>query len=172
MYITLMNKMINAGERLIVNNCSFGYLSNRIVFYLLNLHIKSRVTYFVRVCLSSDWCDWYTNLNRPVFHSMPIPTKQTRPYPSRAKITRRKWPKQYSNTESRNYRPWETKESLTLYWNLWRCGHQHGSERSRLQNGSTKRAMRFVKGRNWANWIPAFARKWRNSRLDRSIRTK
>jgi len=42
-------KMINAGERLIVNNCSFGYLSNRIVFYLLNLHIKSRHTYFVRV---------------------------------------------------------------------------------------------------------------------------
>jgi hypothetical protein len=41
--------MINAGERLIVNNRSFGYLSNRIVFYLLNLHIKSRRTYFVRV---------------------------------------------------------------------------------------------------------------------------
>ncbi|KAJ5902474.1 hypothetical protein N7495_003002 [Penicillium taxi] len=41
-------KMINAGERLIVNNRSFGYLSNRIVFYLLNLHIKSRRTYFVR----------------------------------------------------------------------------------------------------------------------------
>jgi len=40
--------MINAGERLIVNNCSFGYLSHRIVFYLLNLHIKSRHTYFVR----------------------------------------------------------------------------------------------------------------------------
>lgn len=41
--------MINAGERLVVNNCSFGYLSHRIVFYLLNLHIKSRHTYFVRV---------------------------------------------------------------------------------------------------------------------------
>jgi broad specificity phosphatase PhoE len=32
-----------------VNNCTFGYLSHRIVFYLLNLHIKSRHTYFVRV---------------------------------------------------------------------------------------------------------------------------
>lgn len=42
-------QMINAGERLIVNNVSFGYLSNRIVFYLLNLHIKSRRTYFARV---------------------------------------------------------------------------------------------------------------------------
>lgn len=42
-------QMINAGERLIVNNRSFGYLSNRIVFYLLNLHIKSRHTYFARV---------------------------------------------------------------------------------------------------------------------------
>lgn len=45
-----MTQMINAGERLIVNNCSFGYLSHRIVFYLLNLHIKSRHTYFARVC--------------------------------------------------------------------------------------------------------------------------
>jgi hypothetical protein len=41
--------MINAGERLIVNNRSFGYLSHRIVFYLLNLHIKDRHTYFARV---------------------------------------------------------------------------------------------------------------------------
>lgn len=44
---------MNAGERLIVNNRSFGYLSNRIVFYLLNLHIKSRRTYFARVGDSS-----------------------------------------------------------------------------------------------------------------------
>lgn len=48
-----LTQMINAGERLIVNNRSFGYLSNRIVFYLLNLHIKSRRTYFVRVSCSS-----------------------------------------------------------------------------------------------------------------------
>lgn len=41
-------KMINAGERITVNNCSFGYISRRIVFYLLNLHIKSRHIYFVR----------------------------------------------------------------------------------------------------------------------------
>ncbi|KAG8630865.1 hypothetical protein KVT40_000005 [Elsinoe batatas] len=41
-------KMINAGERVIVNNCAFNYLSQRIVFYLLNLHIKSRRTYFAR----------------------------------------------------------------------------------------------------------------------------
>lgn len=41
-------KMINAGERVMVNNCAFGYLSQRIVFYLLNLHIKSRQTYFAR----------------------------------------------------------------------------------------------------------------------------
>ncbi|KGO37563.1 Bifunctional 6-phosphofructo-2-kinase/fructose-2, 6-bisphosphate 2-phosphatase [Penicillium expansum] len=47
-------KMINAGERLIVNNRSFGYLSNRIVFYLLNLHIKSRRTYFARAGVSLD----------------------------------------------------------------------------------------------------------------------
>ncbi|KAJ5663719.1 hypothetical protein N7507_004450 [Penicillium longicatenatum] len=47
-------KMINAGERLIVNNRSFGYLSNRIVFYLLNLHIKSRRTYFARAGVSLE----------------------------------------------------------------------------------------------------------------------
>lgn len=41
-------KMINAGERVVVNKCAFGYLSQRIVFYLLNLHIKSRHTYFAR----------------------------------------------------------------------------------------------------------------------------
>lgn len=45
----LILQMINAGERLIINNRSFGYLSHRIVFYLLNLHIKSRHTYFARV---------------------------------------------------------------------------------------------------------------------------
>lgn len=47
-------KMINAGERITVNNCSFGYLSHRIVFYLLNLHIKSRHTYFARAGTSTE----------------------------------------------------------------------------------------------------------------------
>ncbi|KAK4969231.1 hypothetical protein LTR66_011741 [Elasticomyces elasticus] len=47
-------KMINAGERLVVNNCAFGYLSQRIVFYLLNLHTKSRQTYFARAGTTSD----------------------------------------------------------------------------------------------------------------------
>jgi len=47
-------KMINAGERVIVNNCAFNYLSQRIVFYLLNLHIKSRVTYFCRAGTTKD----------------------------------------------------------------------------------------------------------------------
>ncbi|KAI9850118.1 MAG: hypothetical protein M1838_006052 [Thelocarpon superellum] len=47
-------KMINAGERVMVNNCSFGYLSHRIVFYLLNLHIKSRQTYFARAGVASE----------------------------------------------------------------------------------------------------------------------
>ncbi|GAB7328478.1 hypothetical protein MBLNU13_g00447t1 [Cladosporium sp. NU13] len=47
-------KMINAGERMIVNNCAFGYLSQRIVFYLLNLHIKSRQTFFCRAGTTSE----------------------------------------------------------------------------------------------------------------------
>ncbi|KAI4133326.1 MAG: hypothetical protein LQ347_002218 [Umbilicaria vellea] len=47
-------KMINAGERVTVNNCTFGYISHRIVFYLLNLHIKSRHTYFARAGTSRE----------------------------------------------------------------------------------------------------------------------
>ena len=47
-------KMINAGERVVANNCAFNYLSQRIVFYLLNLHIKSRQTYFCRAGTTND----------------------------------------------------------------------------------------------------------------------
>ncbi|KAL8943955.1 MAG: hypothetical protein Q9216_000768 [Gyalolechia sp. 2 TL-2023] len=47
-------KMFNAGERITINNCSFGYLSYRIVFYLLNLHIKSRHTYFARAGTTTE----------------------------------------------------------------------------------------------------------------------
>jgi len=46
--------MINAGQRYHVNNCRFGYLPNRIVFYLMNLHIKSRKTYFARAGSSDE----------------------------------------------------------------------------------------------------------------------
>lgn len=41
-------RMINAGQKISYNNVSFGYLSHRIVFYLTNLQIKTRATYFVR----------------------------------------------------------------------------------------------------------------------------
>lgn len=47
-------KMINAGQQLQYNNVSFGYLSYRIVFYLMNVHIKNRHTYFVRAGTSSQ----------------------------------------------------------------------------------------------------------------------
>ncbi|KHJ30741.1 putative 6-phosphofructo-2-kinase fructose-bisphosphatase [Erysiphe necator] len=47
-------KMINAGESIQYNNVSFGYLSLRIVFYLMNLHIKTRAIYFAREGSSSD----------------------------------------------------------------------------------------------------------------------
>ena len=46
-------KMINAGEAIKYNNVSFGYISYRIVFYLMNLHIKARQTFFVRAGTSS-----------------------------------------------------------------------------------------------------------------------
>ncbi|CAI2161365.1 15837_t:CDS:10, partial [Funneliformis geosporum] len=40
-------KMINVGERIIVNNVK-GYLQSRIVYYLMNLHISPRIIYFAR----------------------------------------------------------------------------------------------------------------------------
>ena len=47
-------KMINAGQKFFYNNVSFNYLSHRIVFYLTNLHIKSRRTFFVRAGTTAE----------------------------------------------------------------------------------------------------------------------
>lgn len=47
-------KMINAGEKFFYNNVSFNYVSHRIVFYLTNLHIKARATYFVRAGVTTE----------------------------------------------------------------------------------------------------------------------
>ena len=47
-------KMINAGRKFFYNNVSFNYVSHRIVFYLTNLHIKSRTTYFVRAGTTTE----------------------------------------------------------------------------------------------------------------------
>lgn len=47
-------KMINAGQSFFYNNLSFNYLSHRIVFYLTNLHIKSRTTFFVRAGTATE----------------------------------------------------------------------------------------------------------------------
>ncbi len=47
-------KTINAGGSIQYNNVSFGYLSHRIVFYLMNLHIKTRQTFFGRAGTSSQ----------------------------------------------------------------------------------------------------------------------
>ncbi|KAH8597994.1 6-phosphofructo-2-kinase-domain-containing protein [Bisporella sp. PMI_857] len=47
-------KMVNAGESLKYNNVSFGYLSFRIVFYLMNVHTKARQTFFARAGTSSQ----------------------------------------------------------------------------------------------------------------------
>lgn len=41
-------KMVNAGQKFMYNNRNTTYLSHRIIFYLTNLHIKNRTTYFVR----------------------------------------------------------------------------------------------------------------------------
>ncbi|KAI6782450.1 putative 6-phosphofructo-2-kinase/fructose-2 [Emericellopsis cladophorae] len=47
-------KMINAGSKFFYNNVSFNYLSHRIVFYLTNLHIKSRTTFFARAGTTTE----------------------------------------------------------------------------------------------------------------------
>lgn len=47
-------KMINAGQSIQLNNVSFGYISHRIVFYLMNLHIKTRQVFFARAGTSSQ----------------------------------------------------------------------------------------------------------------------
>jgi len=47
-------KMINAGRAFFYNNVSFNYLSHRIVFYLTNLHIKFRTTFFVRAGTATE----------------------------------------------------------------------------------------------------------------------
>jgi 6-phosphofructo-2-kinase / fructose-2,6-biphosphatase 4 len=47
-------KMINAGQSFFYNNVNFNYLSLRIVFYLTNLHIKHRTTFFVRAGPTND----------------------------------------------------------------------------------------------------------------------
>lgn len=41
-------KSINFGERFVLNNSHFGYLINRIVFFLMNSRIKSGSVYFAR----------------------------------------------------------------------------------------------------------------------------
>jgi 6-phosphofructo-2-kinase/fructose-2,6-biphosphatase 4 len=46
-------KFINFGERVITNNSQYGYLMNRIVFFLMNSRIKTGCVYFAR-CGKSD----------------------------------------------------------------------------------------------------------------------
>ncbi|CDR42298.1 CYFA0S09e00452g1_1 [Cyberlindnera fabianii] len=46
-------KFINFGERLVTNNSQYGYLINRIVFFLMNSRVKTGCVYFAR-CGKSD----------------------------------------------------------------------------------------------------------------------
>ena len=41
-------KIINVGQRIVVNNIQ-GYLQSRVVFFLMNIHNRSRTIYFARV---------------------------------------------------------------------------------------------------------------------------
>lgn len=48
-------KLINVSERFVLNRAPLGYLQNRIVFFLMNTHIKSGCVYFARAgCSATD----------------------------------------------------------------------------------------------------------------------
>lgn len=47
-------KLINASERFELNRAPLGYLQNRIVFFLMNTHIKSGCVYFARAGCSNN----------------------------------------------------------------------------------------------------------------------
>ncbi|KAK9469496.1 6-phosphofructo-2-kinase-domain-containing protein [Lipomyces arxii] len=65
-------KLYNAGERILLNNSKVGYLPNRIVFYLMNLHIKSGCVYFARAGRSTE--------ERPRYKSDPHLSEEGRMY--------------------------------------------------------------------------------------------
>ena len=54
-------RMINAGAKFEYNNVNFGYISHRIVFYLMNLHIKHRRTFFARAGTSTSDANFKTD---------------------------------------------------------------------------------------------------------------
>ncbi|KAI9747803.1 MAG: hypothetical protein M1815_003892 [Lichina confinis] len=58
---TMEETSLNFVKRFTINNCGFGYLAHRIVFYLLNVHIKSRCTYFVRAGTSDEYDSYKTD---------------------------------------------------------------------------------------------------------------
>ncbi|CCJ31133.1 unnamed protein product [Pneumocystis jirovecii] len=43
-------KVINLCQKLIINNANIGYLPSRIIFYLMNIHVKPRAIYFASIC--------------------------------------------------------------------------------------------------------------------------
>lgn len=47
-------KLINVSERFVLNRAPLGYLQNRIVFFLMNTHLKSGCVYFARAGCSKD----------------------------------------------------------------------------------------------------------------------
>ncbi|KAG5520222.1 hypothetical protein PMAC_001300 [Pneumocystis sp. 'macacae'] len=42
--------VINLCQKLIINNANIGYLPSRIIFYLMNIHVKPRTIYFASIC--------------------------------------------------------------------------------------------------------------------------
>ncbi|QBM87457.1 6-phosphofructo-2-kinase [Metschnikowia aff. pulcherrima] len=47
-------KFINFGQRIELNNSNYGYLINKVVFFLMNSRIKLGLIYFAR-CYKNDW---------------------------------------------------------------------------------------------------------------------
>lgn len=162
-------QMINAGERLIVNNCSFGYLSHRIVFYLTNLHIKSRHTYFARVSTTFQLPLHGVGKGSIYWFMIGIPRRVSRRKQltslillcqNKVKNMQPRWPNACYGIGRRKSRRCLTGESKTMNWSHWPYGHLQDVEQSKPPNTCTRAVTRCGRGRKWVNSTRAFARVW------------
>lgn len=59
-------KLINVSEKFILNRAPVGYLQNRIVFFLMNTHLKSGCVYFARAGFSEKNAEFHYRNDEPL----------------------------------------------------------------------------------------------------------
>ncbi|KAK9455599.1 6-phosphofructo-2-kinase-domain-containing protein [Dipodascopsis uninucleata] len=99
-------KLFNAGERILVNKLNSGYLANRIVFYLMNIHIKAGCVYFARAGPSTEI--------RPVYKSDPHLSDTGREYAK--KLANTLLAHRHAEYEARAAQGYETPERELVVW--------------------------------------------------------